>query len=231
MACKSCNKKKKDPTRIISSSGVVNRKTGKRTPISQPLVDSVPPGGWSYSTVIKGVPITLKGRSANDVLAKTRVAHFNNGTPLNEEDFWISANVQWLNRCDKKYHLAAAEDLLKKKGDYVEEVSSATLPGEWGSIAWKFLGLLLAKNNFDIIEFTAAMRTITDMLNPKTNPSLGCSDCHIKATGMLNDLMHHPPRDLHAARIWLVKKHNIVNARHEKEQLDMHEAAKANFWT
>jgi hypothetical protein len=200
----------------------------------QALVDSIPDGGWKFRTSLNGVPLEILGSSAQDTMAKTRQYFFDNRQPFDELKFWIEANIQWVGRTNVKHHLASEADLLATASEEFagkpEPVAADHPPSEWGSVAWRFLGLVLAKDRYDHMEFIGVMRIVTDMLNPSTNPRLGCRDCHIKASGMLNELIHHPPLDLAAARIWLVNKHNTVNSRLEKLELGMSEAAAANFW-
>ena len=151
-----------------------------------------------------------------------------------EAKFWIEANIQWVNATDPKHHIVSAADLVatasENSGQPLPDSHAHHPPSEWGSIAWNFLGLVLARDRYDVMEFIAVMRLVVDMLNPSTNPRIGCAECHLKASGMLNDLIHKPPGSSADARIWLAKKHNIVNARLGKPELGMSEAAQANFW-
>lgn len=167
-------------------------------------------------------------------MSKTRNYFFANKIEFDELNFWIEANIQWVSNTNVKNHLVSVEDLLAtasgKAGEAPAGDGPAHPPSEWGSVAWRFLGLVLAKDRYDPAEFISVMRLVVEMLNPSVNPRIGCKECHLKASGMLNDLIHHPPMAIADARIWLTKKHNVVNARLGKPELGMSEAAAANFW-
>ena len=237
MSCCGNSGKSNPPQEVApgpSKSTILNRRTRKWMHLHQSMVDSIPDGGWVFLTSLNGVPLEVKGTSPQDVMSKTRAYFFSNNAPFDELKFWIEANIQWVNKTNVKHHLVSAADLLavasESGGAAPEQGAPLHPPSEWGSIAWKFLGLVLARDRYDVMEFIAVMRLVTDMLNPSINPRLGCAECHIKASGMLNDLIHRPPVDIAAARIWLVKKHNVVNARLGKPELGMSEAAEANLW-
>lgn len=219
----------------VQTTGTVqNRRTRKWISIYQSLVDAVPDGGWIFKTSLKGMPVIINGTSPVDAMAKTRDAFSKNSVPFDEFNFWLEANIQWTERTDIKHHLSSVADLMAIKagrgGQPVVHPVANHPPGEWGSVAWRFLGLVLAKSTYDHTEFISVFRMITDMLNPVTNPRIGCAECHIEASGMLNDLVHNTIPNLASARIWLVNKHNLVNERLGKPQLQMSEAASANFW-
>lgn len=199
------------------------------------MVDTTPQGGWSYHTSINGVPLIIQGVSPTDAMAKTREYFFTNNIPFDENKFWIEANLQWIEKTDVRHHIASAADILAMRDGAGPGAPAATAaahqPSEWGSVAWRFLGLVLAKDRYDAAEFISVMRMVVDMLNPSTNPRLGCEECHTKAAMMLNQLIHNPPADIAAARDWLYRSHNAVNARLDKPQIELSEAARSNFWT
>jgi hypothetical protein len=237
MAC--CGESNQSPPQRAAQPGpspstILNRRTRKWIHLHQALVDAVPDGGWRFQTSINGVPLEIVGSSPADVMAKTRQYYSVNSVPFNELEFWIDANIQWVERSNIRHHLVSVADLLATKNQSFPNPTPKTPathpPSEWGSVAWRWLGLILAKDRYDAAEFVTAMRIVTDMLNPSTNQRLGCAECHTEAAGMLNELVHNPPRDITAARIWLANKHNSVNARLGKPELGISEAATANFW-
>jgi hypothetical protein len=199
------------------------------------LVDAIPSGGWRFATSINGVPLEIHGISPVDVMSKTREYFFRNSTPFDETRFWIEANIQWVGSSDVRHHLVGVADLVATASGSLSGAQSqaavAHSPSEWGSVAWRFLGLVLAKDRFNAQEFISVMRLVTDMLNPSTNPRLGCSECYTKAVTMLNELVHNPPNSIQAARDWLVANHNHVNERLGKPKLGTSDAAQANFWS
>jgi|GEM_PF-2705846 len=251
MACKNCGKKIKsvimNATRAISRPPIQKtiRLGGIQTvaaiPKGTPLVKSKPASGWGISVSINGVSVAVEGSSANEVIANWRLLEAQNGNAAkwSEEKAWTEANMQWMNSIHPKYHLApmtlvaSSEQPAPVPTSEPKELASTERshdPEVWGSRAWNYLALILAKDSYDPTEFAAGFKFVVDLLNPNINPSLGCLDCYREASKRMSLLRTSPPMDIVSARHWLVDFHNSVNEKTGKPVLTFEQASKLNFW-
>lgn len=192
-----------------------------------------PSGGWAAKFRIKGIDHVLSGKSAGDVARKTMALHKSNGESLSWEDVWLNLNLQWIERTDHKYfsvsHATLAGNILPE-GEKPATLRREITPEKWGSIAWKWLGLFLAQDNYSSGAFLGELEQVLLMLNPATNQTMGCSLCYADFAAEMGNLRLHPPDTRDTARKWLVSYHNKVNNKLSKPQLSFEKAAQLNFW-
>lgn len=251
MSCSSCGKSKRTAAQAYGGSvaarslsvsepvatiGLLDKRS--RQPIStrEPLVMQKPGGGWMVEFTVNGVPVAVAGQTAAQCIAKERQIIADNGleNEWDEEEAWRQANLQWLNATNPKYHRVNIGDFL---GERMVEAPNEPgwdgrnyTPENWGSIAWRWLGILLARDRFDQAQFIRAFREVVELLNPAINPSLGCNECHVEASKKLVELQSKPPKTISEARMFLFQFHNEVNQRIGKEVLTYDQAEKDNFW-
>ena len=220
-------------------SPLVNIRTGRPVPLNKPMVDKKPPGGWVFQLTVKGVPMTVRGTTARDTMAKARHIKVINGEDFNVRGFWVAANLQWMRALPSSKHLVPFSDLEAYASTInVEDPSAPVPPTEpdifspevWGHIGWKWLSLTLARDKYDPVALITAFADVVDMLDEKANPTLGCKECHIEASKELSRLRQYPPETKKEAREWLWEFHNSVNRRLGKPTISFTQAAKFNNW-
>lgn len=251
MSCSSCGKKKKAAVQAAPGATMVARamvaaepviQTGlldkrSRQPIGtrEPLVMNKPGGGWIVNFTVNGVPVAVAGETAAQCIAKERQIIAQNGLEdqWDEEEAWRQANLQWLNASHPKNHRINIADLSPSAKEAEDEAGTGGrnyTPADWGSIAWRWLGLLLARDRFDQAQFVRVFREVVELLSPASNPSLGCKECYMEASKKLAELQSKPPKTMTEARTFLFQFHNEVNQRIGKELLTFEQAEKDNFW-
>jgi len=217
----------------MPTSGFVDKRTGRPIGNREAMVMQKPNGGWLVHFVVNGVPVSVAGSTPADAIAKERLIVAQNGLEeqWDEDEAWRQANLQWLDSTDPKYHRIEITDLLKSPmAEEVVHDGRDYPPKVWGSIAWNWLGLLLAKDRYDAPQFIKTFKELVDMLNPAICPTLGCDACHVEASKKLVELQRNPPKTISEARRFLWTFHNEVNARIEKPILTFEQAEKANLW-
>lgn len=214
-------------------SGFIDKRSGQSIGTREPLVMRKPNGGWLVNFTVNGVPMTVAGTTAADAISKERKVIADNRLEdqWNEEEAWRQANLQWLDNTHPKYHRI---EITEISADFrVEAVTwdgKTHPPSEWGSIAWKWLGLQLAADRYNPSRFIATFKEVVDLLNPSINPTLGCPECHAESSRALARLQSKPPKTAGDARMFLWSFHNSVSERIGKEPLSFEEAETANFW-
>lgn len=209
---------------------------GLKYSMLSPLVRSPgrPANGWRVTLPVNGVNTTIEGNTPFEVYNATVVTLQRNGITLNVVDIWFNLNLQWVARCER-YAVASVADLMSYAVTGEQVPQSPGLrnykPGDWGSIAWNWLNLFLAKDTFNYNEFLLQLRYVWDMLNPATNPGIGCADCYREFSILFQTINNKPLTTQEEARRWLWETHNKVNARLGKPVISYAAAQKIAFWT
>jgi len=193
-----------------------------------------PSGGWRAQFQINGVNHLIDGRTAHEVALRTSQAHAKNGISLTAADIWLNLNLQWMDRLDAKRFTAtqaALTEMIVTEGTEAPTKRRVFPPEVWGSIAWKWLGLFLAKDDYLPDLFLHELERVLSMLDPALCPTLGCLTCFVEFSAELNRIRLNMPETKEDARRWLHSFHNRVNARIGKSQLSFASAAEVNFWT
>lgn len=218
----------------VPTSGLSDKRTGRPISSREPLVMNKPNGGWIISFVVNGIPMSVAGTTAAEAIGKERKIIVDNRLEeqWDEDEAWRQANLQWLNATNPKYHRVDIAELLgtAKKEPEPEPDDREYPPSHWGSIAWKWLGLVLAGNRYDAAKFITSFRQVVDLMNPAINPALGCRECHAEASKKLAQLQASPPKTIGDARRFLFEFHNEVNKRIDKEVITFEQAETINFW-
>ncbi len=219
---------------VPAANTYVQGRNGQRMRIDNVLIDRMgrPSGGWGVQLEINSLPHNIGGSDGKTVFRNANILLQNAGVTFSTFDLWLTLNLQWLPRVDEKFHLASLSDLANLSGDPVSVERSALLrsykPADWGAIAWQWMGLYLARDSYTTLGFRRVINDVLDLLNPFTNPSLGCQACWLEFTQGITkaDLTTRE-----SAQHWLHEFHNSVNVRLDKPEITFDEAAQINFWT
>jgi len=221
----------------------IRTNTGRYMPITTCLVKdyTTPSGGWSVDFIVNGISIRITGNRPIEVITSLRQHLMLNNVEFDEKTLWLNCNLQWLERSLPQNRLVSVHDLsyvsfqvAPKEVKEAPKVAAVVVaprytPADWGSVAWKWLGLYLAQDVFSITGFKNELVTVLQMLNPTTNPSIGCVECFEHFTKIVED-SEEEIADQQSARVWLVNAHNKVNATLEKPLVTFEQAATQNFW-
>lgn len=226
------------PMLLRASSSLLQDNRGRPLTIDRSLVKGQrrPPGGWKASVRINGVDHQLTGNFANDVAKKLADALRRNDIKFTAADVWLTLNLQWMAKMSPDYFEVTQEALTKliipeeKAAERTSQRKSYS-PKDWGGVAWKWLGLLLAQDQYSPEEFLAHLETTLNLLNPSINPTIGCIECYTEFVGIMQSVRHNVPADRAGARKWLWETHNNISKRIGKMQLTFDQAAAANYWT
>lgn len=221
---------------FIANSPVVRLRTGKMAPLDNPMILGTrrPSGGWWAKFRINGVDQIFKGRFPAETFKLVQEGHKKNNITLRPQDIWLNLILQWMERLDLKYFLVNRVDLTnmiqgQETGPRATQ-RQAVLPQVWGSIAWKWLGLLLAQDSYSSETFLSNLDQVLNLMSPSSNPSLGCLECFTEFSTELHRIRLNMPPDRDAARQWLWNFHNKVNRRIHKPVIPFERAARLNFW-
>lgn len=210
----------------------------KRYSLQMSLVRSPgrPASGWRATLPIKGQNIQVDGRTPVEVYNAAVTVLGRNGLQVPATDIWLSLNIQWLSRTPEKHHLVPLSDLLHISKIQEPEAKDrdpkrrSYKPSDWGAIAWQWLNLFLAREEYHFRDFLTQCAYVLDMLNPATNSEIGCAECWKDFGKHVEKLKAQPGLDREGARHWLVDTHNAVSKKIEKKVLQYEEAAKKAFW-
>lgn len=195
-----------------------------------------PQGGWNAVLPIKGQSVRVEGRTAVEVYNAAVMVLARNGLKSTTPSVWLNLNLQWLNRTPAKYHIVRPSDLLivakAVEPEPVERDLRRRLykPQDWGASAWNWLNLFLAREEFHYRDFLTQLEYVLDILNPATNPEIGCAECHKETLLAVDKVKNRPGLTRQEAREWLVAFHNAVSRRIGKPVLTFDAAAKKAFW-
>jgi len=210
---------------------------GSRETLEQSLVAPFgkPRGGWFVNVSIKGIPTRITDSDANRVFISTKRLLDSNGVGVPDIVLWFNLNIQWYSRLPEKYMLVRHNALLdladtSNNPKTVNPSARNYSPANWGWAAWDFMGVFLAQDEYDWIEFTKLLEVVQRLLNHGENPSIGCNDCYIEFTKQINMLRQNPIYDVAVARKWLIDFHNSVNVRLNKPVFAYETAAKRYLW-
>jgi len=211
---------------------------GEREPINQPLIKPFgkPRGGWYVVITIAGIPERVNDTSAFRVYHNVRNALKVNNQKVSDVDLWFNLNLQWYARLAPKYMLVSYKDLLanvvssdRPKSQDNPAVRRYT-PESWGSKAWDWMGINLARNTYAWSNFFALLKEVQDMLNNDVNPAIGCNECYIEFTKEIDVLRQNPKHTVEEARQWLTDFHNTVNKRLNKTLYSYEYASERYLW-
>jgi hypothetical protein len=221
----------------VPTKGTVIGLDSKTYSLRMPLIKAPgrPANGWRVSLAVKGQTISVDGKTPMDVYNNSVQMLRRNGMDVPADDIWLNLNIQWLARTPERYHLVPAGDLmLISKVGLAGEVHASRRsykPSDWGRLAWGWLNLFLAREEFHYREFLVQLKYVLDLLNPDTNPEIGCAECYREFSIMVSKIQNKPGMTREEARQWLVSTHNSVNARLGKKVLTFETASKLAFWT
>lgn len=221
-----------------ASKTTVTLRSGKVVPLDHALVIGMrrPTGGWVATFRINGIDKTFTGRSPQELGNTVLREHQKNNVSLSVADLWLNLNLQWMERLDQKYFLVDRSELTKlilQEGQTAEVTQRQVItPEKWGSIAWKWLGLLLAQDGYTPEVFVLHCEQVLTLLNPSLNPGIGCIRCFADFAAEMSRIRMNPPKGLDEARRWLWEFHNSVNVKTvpPKPQISFERAAALNFW-
>jgi len=205
-------------------------------PVKSVLLESGarPVSGWKVSLPVKGQSVDIPGRNPDEVFKNAKIILERNGEDFTELDLWLNLNIIWLYGTPEKHHKVRLSDLmlLARPGAVAADpMVKKYTPMQWGAVGWNWMGLYLAKRDYSFREFLFQVRVVLDMLNPDTNPTLGCVECFREFSRAVDLLSNNPQWSQMEARRWLFNAHNDVNRRKEKPVLTWEQAAAANYWT
>lgn len=216
-------------------SNTVRLKTGRVIPLNGPLLagNYRPHGGWTARFRINGIDRMYQGRTAQEVARKVSSDHADNNVPLTGADVWLNLNLQWMEKTPLSRFTVEKGELTKAINDGTEPektLRKTYAPEVWGSRAWNWLGLFLAQDNYSSGAFLQELEQVLLLLNPNTNPSIGCVRCFTEFSQELSTIRLNPPQTQEDARRWLWDFHNRVSRRIGKREIDYSTAQKLNFW-
>lgn len=211
-----------------------NRKVG----IDRPLFNGyVTPRLWVFEFTVNGIGYRVEGVNGADVFSKTSSILRTNNQAYTPYDIWLNLNIYWYeNNTQKSLESVFLQDLLGIATNDPDAQSVIRLsershpPMQWGSVAWKWLGLLLANDTFHKETFIHACGLVSDMLDPAKSPVTGCRECYNEWRYNLAAIRNTPPNNVQQARDWLWRVHNAVNARIGKPTLTFEQASEQNLW-
>jgi hypothetical protein len=212
--------------------GINNRRYSLTGPLIRP--PGRPEGGWRAALPVGGQTVKIRGRTALEAYNAAKVLLSRNGVSVPAPELWLSLNLQWLAKTPPQFHLVPLAGLMKVTESVPEAVKDnrrrSYKPADWGAIAWGWLNLFLAREEYHFRDFLLQCNYVLDMLSPATNPEIGCQECWNYWGLALEDLKKNPGLDKAGARKWLVARHNEVNAKLKKPVLSYEVAAKKAFW-
>jgi hypothetical protein len=202
------------------------------------LAPGKPSKGWRVVLPVNGQSIYIEGVTPADVYNRSLLTLRNNGVNISPADLWTSLNIQWMERTPDKHHMVPLRDLLmvaRVRTPGVQVVADSRRrsykPESWGKYAWGWLNLFLAREDFHFRDFLTQLLYVVDILNPDTNPEIGCAECYRDFRILVEDYKKNPGFTREDARKWLVDAHNSVNRKLGKKELNYEQASKAAFWT
>lgn len=211
---------------------------GIRRTLDGPLLrpGKKPPGGWGVQIDFNGQRVELTGTKPTDVYNRVVLLYTTHGQqPPPANVVWLNLNILWVGATSPNFCYTTVADLMAVSGEEYQKRndpnSGATGPSVWGSRGWNFMGLVLAKDNYSWDHFYGIVEFILDMLNPATNPTIGCIECFRNFSIEVAALRESPKYTRQEARRWLVDTHNKANARLGKKVLSFDEASRVNYWT
>lgn len=204
---------------------------GKSVSVFECIIEKLhqPFGGWSTQLTVNEVNHRISGNNWNDLLNKCRKYLTQNGVKFTERDLCFTINYQWASQRHNILRVSR-DQIIRAKIDGDADLLHYHHPKEWGSIAWKMLGLSLAQEEgFDKGKFLNLCELVLDMLNPTRYTTLGCVDCFKEFSKQVSTL-RTTDKTFQEYREWLVTFHNSVNIRLGKKVLTMDEASQHNYW-
>lgn len=220
-----------------AKSNTIQLKTGQTVPLNGPLVSGMkrPATGWTVRFRLNGVDKVVHGNNPQAVGNRARETLKQADVTFTEADLWLNLNLQWMEKMEHrnfKVDHAKLAALVQTEGVSEAPTQRKTFtPEQWGSIAWKWLGLYLAQDNYNPEDFLRQLETVLVMLSPSSNPTIGCIRCFSEWSAVMANTRHNMPKTLEEARKWLWQEHNKVSGRLGKRQLSFEEAQRANLWT
>lgn len=228
------------PTKEMLYSAHTTSLTGldsKRYNLAGPLIRAPgrPANGWRATLPIKGQNVEVHGRTPVETYNHAVTLLGRNGLRVPAHDIWLNLNMVWMARTPEKYHIVRMGDLLKISR--VVEAAPADprkrsyKPSDYGRFLWGWLNLFLAREEYHFRDFLTQCVYVLDVVNPDTNPEIGCAECFREFGKAVQKLKEQPQTNREGARKWLVDVHNEVNQRIGKKVLTYAEASKAAYWT
>jgi hypothetical protein len=231
-----------EPAMILrSKSENVQLRNGAVVPLYGSLIRSGkrPSGGWFFNFRVRGIDFKVNGISPQQVARQVHTKLKQNGVSISPADLWLNLNLQWMNRLDHEHFTVTREaltSLIKIEAEDQGKPEDTSLrksftPEQWGSRAWKWLGLYLAQDDYNPIAFLLQLEAVLGLLNPMVSPATGCIKCYTEFSAEMQNIRNNMPRTLDDARKWLWSFHNKVNRRIGKPEITFLEARTLNFWT
>ena len=216
----------------------IKSKSGRLYSVGSLLLNRTakPKGGWSIHYVIKGQAGTIKKSSyvssVNEYIRLKNLA----GEGMTEEQAWIEANTQWMQRTPESKHLVDMErvmDLLEEKEEPIIAPSNNKrdyTPTDFGSKAWDAMTYSLAQDDYSYQNFLSLCEDhVLRWLDHSRNPSIGCGDCRDHFTLYINKLKRRYHSRIEA-RDWLYDLNSDVRKRIKLEPHDKEEFQKRALW-
>lgn len=209
--------------------------------ITRPLNGSLlrpgknPAGGWSVTVDFRGQTVPLRGSRPADIYNAAVLMHTANGEPAPPPHvIWFNLNILWVTNAHPNSCFTTVTDLIALSSENDTHRTDPNVkvagPSLWGSRAWNFMALWLARDSYDWDVFSGLVESVLDMLNPATNPTIGCIDCYRNFSIEVGLLRNSPKLTKEEARLWLFNVHNKANARLGKPVLSFDEAKRVNYW-
>lgn len=193
-----------------------------------------PKGGWAVTLPVKGQAMEIPGRNPEETFRNARIIATRNSISISDDDLWLNLNIVWMLKTDARHHKVQQSDLMiaatAAPSAIHDHRQRKYLPQQWGAVAWKWLGLYLARDVYHFRDFLFQAEVVLDMLNPHSNPSLGCIDCYREFARHVEELKKNPGTDHFQARQWLFNTHNLINTKLGKSVLTFDQASLANYW-
>lgn len=210
---------------------------GITRPLNGPLLrpGKSPVGGWGVTVDFRGQNVPLRGSRPVDIYNSAVLMHTANGEPAPDPHvIWFNLNILWVMNTHPNFCFTTVTDLLAISDINVGQKQDPNVkvagPALWGSRGWNFLAIWLAGDSYDWGVFLGLVETVLDMLNPATNPTIGCIDCYRNFSIEVGALRESPKHTREEARLWLFNVHNKANARLGKPVLSFDEAKRVNYW-